>query len=155
MVGKAAVQSDRVSRILFVSLLLLVVMTAAIVAEAEMNYATSTKADQAVATVTDTRRTNGGLQVRLKVENPLNRPLQIRYVSLDISDGEDLATIGIPYTLRDSLPPGTSRLTVAAEPRYLRSVSLNGTIWIKGHIAVEVYNDFEFKVNIRRTEITP
>ncbi|MFB6300523.1 MAG: hypothetical protein ABEH65_09705 [Halobacteriales archaeon] len=155
MVGKPAARSDRTSRILFVLLLLLVATTAAVVAEAEMNYASSVKADQAVATVSDTRRTNGGLQVRLQIENPLNRPLRIQYVSLSISDGDDLATVGIPYTLRDSLPPGTSQLTVAAGPRYLQSVSLNGTIWIKGHIAVEVYNDFDFNVQIRRTEITP
>lgn len=138
------------------SLVLLALLSVAVVAEAEANYATVTNRETATANVAEVTVTDdGSVQVRLGVENTMNEPLRVAYVHLELDREHSNDAASTPFGGYRTLPPGRSELTAGVTARQLSTdVAAGERITIRGRVAVSVYNNFRFDITIEETAVT-
>ncbi|MFB6221087.1 MAG: hypothetical protein ABEH90_06575 [Halolamina sp.] len=137
------------------SLLGVAAFSGAVVAEAEHNYATITRRDEAAARVDDVSPADGALRVTLAVENPMNEGLRVQYVHIEVSRRESVDAASFPYNGSRTLAPGRSTLTPTVPERQLTGELTDGEpMTVTGYLAVEVYNEYRFEIPIEPAEVT-
>ena len=143
------------SRRVVASLLLVALLSGAVVAEAERNYASVTGRDETTATVADVRVEDGAIAVDLRVNSSMNEALRIRYVHLTVARPGHIDGASTPFKGLRSLSPGGNDLGVSIPARQISgTVSPGDTATVTGEIAVSVYNGYEFTVPIEEAEVT-
>jgi len=144
------------SRLALASLLLLAIVSAVVLAEVEGNYAATVRSEDATAQVTAVDPGPDGLLFTIGVENPLDDPIRVDYVRLRLSEGGDSVVVSVPFGERESVPPGRHPIEAFVSERRHDSLSpIEGTITVRGYVAVAVYNGHEFTVSIAESEVEP
>lgn len=142
-------------RVAFGSLVVCAALSGLVVAEAERNYASVTKAPSPTATIVGVDIANRDLQVGLRVENTLNRPLRVEFAHIEVDDGTDAVTVSVPYRGIASLDPGESILEPTLSARRITDLSLDRSLTVSGYVAVTVYRQYRIDVPIDTREVTP
>lgn len=143
------------SRYLLGSLLVVALLSGAVIAEAERNYATVSSATGSSGTVEAVSQTDGGLQVEIAVENTMNEPLRVQYVRLEFDQENYTDAASIPYQGRRTLATGVSTMTMTVPSRQISGeLSAGTTLVVEGFVAVEVYNGYRFEIPIEPREVT-
>lgn len=143
-------------RAVVLSLLAIMAVSAGVVFEAEANYAAITLSDDATAHVTEVTKDESGLEFQLTVTNPLNHPVRIEYVRLEIDDGNESVGVNVPFNGYESVPPGDDVEIVDAfviERRYERLSPIDGPLTVNGYLEVTIYNGYQFKIPIDESEV--
>lgn len=142
------------SRRVAVSLLLVALLSGAVVAEAETNYASVTGRDDTTAAVADARVEDGALAVDIRVDSSMNGALRVEYVHLSVARPGHTDGASTPFNGLRSLSPGENDLGVSIPARQISgTISTGDTVTITGEIVVSVYNDYEFAIPIEETEV--
>lgn len=142
-------------RLLFGSLVLLAALSAAVVVEAERNYAAVTAVEETTASVESVDVVAGGLDVVVAVDNRMTDSLRVQFVHLSVERANSTAKASTPYNGHRTLPPGRSRVTAGIPPRQLSEPFVPGErVTVDGYLSVEVYNGYRFEVPIEPREVT-
>lgn len=143
-------------RAVVLSLLVITVVSTGVVLEAGANYADILDSDNATAHVTGVTEHESGLEFRVEVTNPLDHPIRIEYVRLEIADGDESVGVSVPFNEHASVPPSEDAETVDAfviERRYESLAPLGESLTVSGHLEVRVYNDYQFGISITESEV--
>lgn len=144
------------TRVVPLSLLVLVALSGGVILEAELNYANFVRSPGSSAQVTGVEELPEGLSFTVDVENNLRQPVRIEYVRLEITDGETTQSVSIPYGGHTSVPPdGGTVEAFVAERRYDQLSPLGDSLTVTGYLVVTVYNGHQFTIQITDSEVTP
>lgn len=144
------------TRAVVLSLLAVTAVSAGVMVEAEANYADVALSEDATARVTDVTQDESGLEFRLAATNPLNHPVRIEYVRLQIADGNRSVGVSVPFNGHVSIPSGADAETVEAfviERRYERLSPIDTSLTVSGHLEVTVYNSYRLTIPINESEV--
>ncbi|GAA0256719.1 hypothetical protein [Haladaptatus pallidirubidus] len=143
------------SRRVVASLLAIALLSGAVIAEAEQNYASVTSRDETSAGIADTNIENGALVADLRVNSSMNEPLRIQYVHLTVAHPGYNDSASTPFKGQRSLLPGENDLKVDIPARQVSgNLSAGDAVTVYGEIVVSVYNGYEFDIPVERTEVT-
>jgi hypothetical protein len=143
-------------RAVVLSLLVVTVVSTGVVFEAGVNYADITRSEDATARVTEVTEHESGLEFRVEVTNPLDHPIRIEYVRLEIADTDESVGVSVPFNEHASIPPSGDAETVDAfviERRYEPIAPLGESLAVSGHLEVRAYNDYQFRIPITESEV--
>lgn len=143
------------SRLLLGSLLALAVLSGAVVVEAERNYAAVTAVEGTEASVESATADDDGVSITIAVRNTMGEPLRLQYVHLRVERANGTTSTSVPYNGYETLAAGESTLrTGVTERQFDDDPQADETVVVSGHLAVEVYNAYRFKVPIDEREVT-
>ena len=142
-------------RLFLGSLVVLAVLSGAVVAEAERNYAAVSSVETTDARVVSASVDDGGMLLTIAVDNEMGERLRVQYVHLSVQWADGSVSASVPYNGYETLPPGESRLSPGIGTRQFESLPEPGeTVVVDGYVAVEVYNGYRFEVPIAEREVT-
>ena len=142
-------------RLLLGSLVILAVLSGAVVAEAERNYAAVSSVEATDARVASASVDDGGMLFTISVDNEMGEHLRVQFVHLSVRRADGTVSASVPYNGYETLPPGESRLSPGISARQFESPPEPGeTVVVDGYLSVEVYNDYRFEVPIAEREVT-
>lgn len=137
------------------SLVIIALFSAAVVAEAERNYAAVTEVEQTEAQVDTVSMVEGDLEVRITVDNSMPEALRLQFVHLTVERNNHTDAASVPYKGYRTLPPGTSTLSTGIPERHLTGgLSPGETVVVGGYLSVEVFNGYRFEVPIDERAVT-
>lgn len=143
-------------RVVVLSLLTITAVSTGVVFEAGTNYADIVRSEDTTAHVAAVTEHESGLEFRVAVTNPLDHPIRIEYIRLEITDADESVGVSVPFNEYESIPPGEDAGTVDAfviERRYEPLAPLGESLTVSGHLEVRAYNEYQFTIRISESEV--